>query len=287
MKKILILILVLLLSGCGSKNIKWEDVSSVYDELNTTAAQKVSSYEAYGEDVYKALLNEIKGNLENLSSGIKADGEEAAKTIWLDAEMLKQLAASFNNDASDSLSYLAESLQKLVQGAYGKASDFKDAKQTVSNLLDEALEWGSDMWSLIEKKKTIKWTQVKEGYETLKEETLYNLPRPSEITELELEGYKDTILNNYELIKDGVTEETKINADVIYEAAVSLKEYTEDLSGETAEKVTRFADQAISYVMEAYGEKIEDPDYDFLKIAQDAGKWTLSVWNELVKLINL
>ena len=46
-------------------------------------------------------------------------------------------------------------------------------------------------------------------------------------------------------------------------------------------------EQAIEYVKTMYGEKIDDPAYNFPKLAGDASKWTLSLWNELIKLLNL
>jgi len=142
-------------------------------------------------------------------------------------------------------------------------------------------------WALVEKKKKIKWSEVESFYQTMEEETIAKLPYSDEISEIELEEFKNTILNNYELIKDGVLDENRKNADVIYEAAVSLLHYTEGLEGEAAEKVYEFAKQAIEYVKMMYGEKIDDPAYNFPKLAGDASKWTLSLWNELIKLLNL
>ncbi|MBQ1691865.1 MAG: hypothetical protein II017_03565, partial [Erysipelotrichaceae bacterium] len=100
-----------------------------------------------------------------------------------------------------------------------------------------------------------------------------------------IEGHKADLAEDYQTLK-GLYENRK-KADVIYEAAVSLLHYTEGLEGEAAEKVYEFAKQAIEYVKTMYGEKIDDPAYNFPKLAGDASKWTLSLWNELIKLLNL
>ena len=121
----------------------------------------------------------------------------------------------------------------------------------------------------------------------MEDAVIENLADASKLGETDLEEYKNTILNNYELIADGIDEKNRENADVIYEAAVALREYTLGLEAEAPEKVHRFACQAIEYVKAAYGEKIDDPDYDFPALAKDAQKWTLSLWNELIKLLNL
>ena len=61
----------------------------------------------------------------------------------------------------------------------------------------------------------------------------------------------------------------------------------EGLDSEDAVKVYDLGEQAIEYVKSCYGEPITLPDYRFEQIAAGAEKWTLSLWNELIKLLNL
>ena len=287
MKKILILSIVVLLCGCSAKTLAWKDAASSFEDLIAEADQMASGYESYDGSDYIRILTAVKNGLEELSSGIKEEDRDNAETIYFNAQVLKQMAENCGSEGSEELTQLCGQIQDLVKGAYEKTSDFKDRKEEILASIDEVLDWNDESWLALEKRKRISWSQVKEAYETLEEETIGNLPKAYQISETDLEGYKNTIIANYTLIANGVSEQTRENADAVYEAAVSLMHYTEGINSVTADKVYRFASQACDYVKEAYGEKTEDPDYDFLKAAQDARKWTLSVWNELIKLIKL
>jgi PBP1b-binding outer membrane lipoprotein LpoB len=288
MKKILMIMsLFLLLSACGAKTASWDDVKEKYTEAYQAAVNDAAGYEEYSAAQFQSLIDQIFTGVGELNSGVKADAEEDILSLYKNAALLEQLSQRSNSVQSRTLGEFADAITKLIQAAYEKSSDFDALKSQILAKAEEITGWSDEDWKLAAFKKKISWAQVVEAYETLEEETISNLPRADKISELELEEFKNTIINNYELIQDGVNEDNRENADVIYEAAVSLREYTQDLQGETAEKVLRFANQTIDYVRQAYGEKVEDPDYDFLKTAEEARKWTLSVWNELIKLINL
>ena len=222
-----------------------------------------------------------------IKEGVKEEDEEALHSLYKSNILLQSLSAQSNSLESSKINTLTMAIESLIKAAYERSDDFKNLKQDVENQIAEIQAWNDDNWALVEKKKKIKWSEVESFYQTMEEETIAKLPYSDEISEIELEEFKNTILNNYELIKDGVLDENRKNADVIYEAAVSLLHYTEGLEGEAAEKVYEFAKQAIEYVKTMYGEKIDDPAYNFPKLAGDASKWTLSLWNELIKLLNL
>ena len=287
MKKILIMIIVLLLCGCGANTIAWEDVSSRYEQLSKEAEQLVEAYDSYDASEYRSVLGKIENALNELSSGVKKDSEAAAETLIYQSEVLRQMVLQSDGKTGPEIEALCDSLTNLVKAAYEKSSSFKEIKESCIQTISEILSMDDDAFASLQKKRKIRWSEVSGHYEALEEEIIQNLPKSSEISEILLEGYKNDIISNYEPIMNGVSEDLIENADAVYEAAVALRQITSDLDGETAEKVYLFADQACSFVREAYGEKTGDPEYDFLGKAQEARKWTLSVWNELVKLINL
>lgn len=288
MKKILILMsLLLALSGCLSKKIAWEDVSARYDEIYNEAISEAAAYDSYSISDFKNLFAAVSEKVAAIKEGVKEEDEEALHSLYKSNILLQSLSAQSNSLESSKINTLTMAIESLIKAAYERSDDFKNLKQDVENQIAEIQAWSDDNWALVEKKKKIKWSEVESFYQTMEEETIAKLPYSDEISEIELEEFKNTILNNYELIKDGVLDENRKNADVIYEAAVSLLHYTEGLEGEAAEKVHEFAKQAIEYVKTMYGEKIDDPAYNFPKLAGDASKWTLSLWNELIKLLNL
>ncbi|MBQ6333724.1 MAG: hypothetical protein IJI46_01460 [Erysipelotrichaceae bacterium] len=284
MKKVLILIAVLLLTACSAKNISWQDVQADYDSLSKEAIAAAEENADFLTADYQALLNDILSGVNNLEAGVKQEEQDTARSLYANAAKLEALVASFNNEEASRLNDLAGKLKELVKAAYEKSSDFKDAKNSLISLTQEILE---DDLSGVQKKKKILWAEVKDEYEQLVQTTIENLPAPKEVSEAQLELYKNVILSNYEDLSNGVNQDNKEAADMIYEAATALHEYTYRLNSVEADKVNRFAIGACQYVEECYGEKIDDPDYDFLTTVTEARKWTLSLWNELVKLLNM
>lgn len=288
MKKVLmIIVLSILVAGCSPKTISWQDVQGKYEEVYAATILKAADCESFSAEEMKHLVDAITGKIENLSSGVRSEDEENLASLYGDAVMLEQLATRSNSLQSRSLGEFAAGVEELIRAAYEKDSAFDAAKTELLAKAEEILNWSAEDWDLVEIRKKISWQEVREDYLAMEEEIIENLPDGKKLGETDLEEYKNIILNNYELILDGVNDKNRENADVIYEAAIALREYTADLEGETAEKVHRFASQASEYVMASYGEKIDDPEYDFPALAKDAEKWTLSVWNELIKLLNL
>ena len=287
MKKVLILILLFLLSACGSKNISWEDVSSQYDEAYAQTVSKAAETEEFRENDFLDLITEIREELEALPEAITEEDEENALALYKDAILLEQMGSQSNSLQSAQLGAFGEKVQSLIELAFNKDSSFKEFKTQILNECDEILAWSDDDWRLVEKWKKILWAEVEEDYDAMEERLDGELPDGDKLSEYDLEQYKDIILNQYPNLEDGVNESTRQHADAMYEAAYSLSFYTKDLEGEDAEKVYQFSSQAMEYVRAAYGEKIDDPDYRFPDLAKDAEKWTLSLWNELIKLLNM
>ena len=287
MKKIFSLLLIIgLLTGCGAKNIAWSDAQSKYDEAYKQMIETAAAYDSYSIDEFKQLTDSVIAKAAEVESGVREEDEEGLLSLYKDAILLQQLSSESNSIEANSLNLLCEDIQNLIKAAYDKEK-LDDRKNVISQKAAEIQAWSDDNWALVEKKKKISWSQVASHYETLEADTIAALPYASQLSETDLEGYKNTILSNYPLIKDGVLEENQANADAVYEAGIALKYYMEDLEGEDAKKVYDLGYQAMEYVKSCYGEAIEVPDYRFEELAASAEKWTLSLWNELIKLLNL
>ncbi|MBQ6478804.1 MAG: hypothetical protein IJI44_05475 [Erysipelotrichaceae bacterium] len=281
MKKILILLCVTVLCACSAKTLSWDDVKKHYDELGETIENAAEQSKTFLQDDYKKILNNALKQIDDLKSGIGKEEEQTAEDLYKIAEGLEKITSLFSTDSSLQLSALAGEIKELVIAAYNRSPEFEELKEKIRNDIASVLNWTKQQWTSVEKRQTLKWEEVADDYTVLYEDTVREMKRARDVTEEDLIALKDIILDNYELIAYGVDDETKEAADQIYAAAVSLKEYTEDLGGNGAQRVNRFATQAIEYVEVSYGKTIEDPDYDFLKEVENSGKWTLSLFNEI------
>lgn len=287
MKKFLTLLLVIgILSGCGAKTISWEDAQARYEQAYDQMVETAAAYDSYSIEEFKTLTSNVINKAAEVTSGVKEEDEEGLLSLYKDAILLQQLSGQSNSIEANSLNLLCEDVQALIKAAYEKEK-LEDLKDAVAKKAAEIEGWSDTNWALVEKKKKLTWSEVASHYEELKTATIDSLPYASELTETDLEGYKNTILNNYPLIKDGVLEENQTNADAVYEAGLALQYYMEGLDSEDAVKVYDLGEQAIEYVKSCYGEPITLSDYRFEQIAAGAEKWTLSLWNELIKLLNL
>ncbi|MBQ5445037.1 MAG: hypothetical protein IIU29_07615 [Erysipelotrichaceae bacterium] len=287
MKKFLTLLLVIgILSGCGAKTISWEDAQARYEQAYNQMVETAAAYDSYSIKEFKTLTSNVINKAAEVTSGVKEEDEEGLLSLYKDAILLQQLSGQSNSIEANSLNLLCEDVQALIKAAYEKEK-LEDLKDAVAKKAAEIESWSDTNWALVEKKKKLTWSEVASHYEELETVTIDSLPYASELTETDLEGYKNTILNNYPLIKDGILEENQANADAVYEAGLALRYYMEGLDSEDAVKVYDLGEQAIEYVKSCYGEPITLPDYRFEQIAAGAEKWTLSLWNELIKLLNL
>ena len=281
MKKILILLCVAMLGACSSKGLSWDDVKSRYDELSETIENAADLSDTFLKEDYEKILNSALQSVDDLKSGVDKDDEQTAEDLFRIAEGLEKITSLFSSDSSRQLAFVAGELKELVTAAYNKSPEFEQLKEKIRSDITSILEWSQTQWLSVEKRQTLKWEDVADDYDVLYKDTVKGLKKFRTVTEEDLIELKDVILNNYELIAFGIDEDSRETADQIYAAAVSLKEYTSDLKGNAPEKVNRFAVQAIEYVEAAYGKSIEDPDFDFLKEVENAGKWTLSTFNQI------
>ncbi len=281
MKKIMIILLTILLCAC-SNSLKWEDVQDKYTEMENSVVNLAEQSEEFLKKDYEVLLKDIDQNLEELQSGVSKDDTAAADALYETAIKLDKIASLFSNDSSAQLTLLAQGIKDLVVLAYEKTDGFSEMRNGIKEKVNEILNWSDEMWAPVEKRALLKWEDVAETYDEFAKEVIANMTKKKEVTEDQLVTWKNYIVDHYEEIGYGVTEDKQEVARELYSAALLLQEYTNKMKGDAGPKVNAFATHAIEYIMNAYGVPIEDETYDFLNEVESARKWTLSLWNEVV-----
>lgn len=276
MKKLLLIILCTAMCAC-SKTPTWEDVSEKFMQVQESATNPAENSDIFLAADYKKIISAIK---EEIASLEKTD-EEALLKIYGDAAVLEKSVSSYSNEQSSQIIKLSDKIKELVRSYYEKGSNQTAVKEELDEMFETILNWSQDEWVTIEKRKLLTWTEVESDYEALKEEVIANMTYRKDVTEIELEELNETIVDNYKLISEGITDANRDKADEMYKAAVVLKEYTENLKTANCKKVADYADDAISYILDLYGAEVTDEDYDFIKRAESAAKWSLNLWNEV------
>jgi len=284
MKRSLVVLCVLILCACSGKAVSWEDVKASYEEIESTVSDPLNS-ETFLKQDYEKILSSLEEGIGSLAFGIRKDETQVAEDLYRNAVELEKAAAFTDSEYSLKLRDVADKTKKLIAAAYDKTSDYEVLKYELGLDLEEIENWEEENWLQVVKKKRLSWSEVEDDFLTLEEETLDELISPRKVSEADLELYKDTILNHYEEIANGVSEDTLQATKDMYASAVALREYTEDLEGNAGPKVYAFAVQTIEYIQEKMGMKIDDPDYDYPSQIESAKKWTLSTLNELTMMM--
>lgn len=286
MKKYLVMLILLLLVGCSSQ--KYMTYDSVKDDFEAVEVDNpIESSSTFDKNDYLNILDGVKNEIEALTSPIDKDNLENAKTLYTSALLIEKLSNSYSNQASESLKQLSTKIKELVIQSFEEDTDLESSKNELNQVIDAIYNWDDLTWLSIEKRNLIKWDDIKEEYEQLEENAKEDMIPSKKINEAELEELKDIIVNNYELLAYGISDNEKETANKVYAAAIQLKEYTRKLKGNTADKVYNFANQTLNYVIKCYGGEIDETDYDFLDRVTSAKKWSLSTWNEIVTLLRV
>lgn len=287
LKKMIIVLTVLMLWGCGAKTLSWDDITDEYAEINAQAMSAYGSREEFLKNDYLGLLDAIEEDAGALTAGIKKDEDGTARKLFEDASIITALTSAFENESAAILRELSLSIQVLVKAAFDKADNFEDYRQEVLSQIETIRAWGDEEWSKVEKRKKISWSEVSEEFAALEEETIDNLVNARDVSEYELEQMKDLIADNYDRLLNGVNVANLETAKDIYKAAIELYQYTEKLESDSGVKVNALARMAREFVEECLGRKTEDPEYDFLNLVEASRRWSLSVWNEITTEIRL
>ena len=286
MKKYSLMLILLLLVGCSSQ--KYMTYDSVKDDFEAVEVDNpIESSSTFDKNDYLNILDGVKDEIEALTSPIDKDNLENAKTLYTSALLIEKLSNSYSNQASESLKQLSTKIKELVIQSFEEDTDLESSKNELNQVIDAIYNWDDLTWLSIEKRNLIKWDDIKEEYEQLEENAKEDMIPSKKINEAELEELKDIIVNNYELLAYGISDNEKETANKVYAAAIQLKEYTRKLKGNTADKVYNFANQTLNYVIKCYGGEIDETDYDFLDRVTSAKKWSLSTWNEIVTLLRI
>lgn len=292
MKKVVLIAIsiLILLTGCAKK-IKWEDVENTYKEAEKEVKNITDTIEVISKDDYKGLLTELNDYIGEAKFSQDQDNQDLLKRTYKVAEYIELFASLFEGSSSEKLLALAHDVKKLVKSVYGgEKDDFNSLKEEIQLNINEISSWADDQWSTVEKKAKLLWGDVEEQFDQVEEDAEESMIAFNKLAEYDLEELKHTIIDNYQLIKDGVTEDTNEIAKQMYSAALQLKEYTRKIYSDDADKVYEFAKHTISYIQEAYGKVLEDEDklkQSFEVDVDNATKWTQSTWNEITKELKL
>lgn len=292
MKKAIISLfsILLILTGCGNK-ISWQDVQETYINASEEVKDIAENIEEITEADYQALLVELKDYVGDAEYSQDQDNQDLLKRTYKVAQYFESFASLFDGNCAQQLLSLSGAVKKLCVAVYdGKKDEFNEIKQNILEQIDEIQTWAKDQWETVEKKARLSWDSVVEQIETVEQNAKDSLTSLSKLAEAELDQYKHTIIDNYELIKDGITEETNDIAKQMYEAAIKLEAYTKKISNEESEKVKEFAKHAQSFIKQCYGKALDEEEalvQDFADDVASAKKWTQSTWNEITKDLKL
>lgn len=292
MKKAIISLfsILLILTGCGNK-ISWQDVQETYINASEEVKDIAENIEEITEADYQALLVELKDYVGDAEYSQDQDNQDLLKRTYKVAQYFESFASLFDGNCAQQLLSLSGAVKKLCVAVYdGKKDEFNEIKQNILEQIDEIQTWAKDQWETVEKKARLSWDSVVEQIETVEQNAKDSLTSLSKLAEAELDQYKHTIIDNYELIKDGITEETNDIAKQMYEAAIKLEAYTKKISNEESEKVKEFAKHAQSFIKQCYGKVLDEEEalvQDFADDVASAKKWTQSTWNEITKDLKL
>lgn len=291
MKKILLTILtaLLLLSGC-QKKVDWTEVESIYKEAEQEAKSSINTDTVVKED-YQELLTELEGYIENVEYSQNQENQDVLRKVYKVAEYIELFASLFNGNCAQQLLALAKDSKILVKSVYsGDKQDFANLKSTVENEISNIENWADEQWDTISKKVKVKWEDVAQEFEEIETEAKESIEEYGGVVEKSLEDLKHTIVDNYELIKDGITEDTHEIAKQMYAAATQLEVYTKKIYSDEADKVYYFAKDCKLFIKEKYGKILDETEEfknDFATEIEAAKKWTQSTWNVITTQLKL
>ena len=291
MKKLIIcLCLILLISGCSKKQ-NWQDVEENFTNVQEEVEEIAKTAEEITQDDYQSLLQELTVNINKITYSQESDNQDVLIETYKAAQLIEVFASMFNGNCAQELIALATNSKDLVKSVYdGNETIFDDLKSKTNSEISNISTWAKDQWSTVEKRTKVLWNSVSDQITNIETEAKNNLTNFGDIAENELEDLKHTILDNYDLIKNGVTKEVDDVAKQIYNAAYKLEQYTRRLPGEEADKVWNFAKHIEAYVKQSYGKVLEEGEIASDNIESDieaAKKWTQSTWNEITKELKL
>lgn len=282
MKKVLIIISsLLILCSCSSSKDSWENIETKYNNIKAEVEKISENTTTYLKNDYLNAIEEIDTIVDKLKKDSSEENvEQLVKLVKLSHQM-NIISSAYNGDASSYILKLANVVDSLIKNIYeGKDDEFTSLKTEAEGLLDKLEGLSDEQWSKVEKKVLVSWND--EEFKQLESDTLNELTDKYDLTEYELEDLKDFIIDNYELIKYGVSDYDEDTAKQIYADAIKLEAYTKDCSSEEGLKVLNFARHIKAYVKSCYGKQLDETEVFDTTIDEEiesATKWTQSTWN--------
>lgn len=292
MKKLLIVLLtVLLVTGCSKNKTTWSDIQDKYNSIKREVTDIVEKTTVVSKQDYQALLTELSDYIKDVEFSLDDDNQDLLGRVYKVAQYFDKFASLFDGNCAQQLLVLSKDVQKLCQSAYeGSKDEFNSIKENILEQIEAIGQWKDEEWSTIEKQALLTWEEVENQISDIESSAKKDLTDLLQLTEYELDDLKHTIIDNYDLIKDGISESEKDIANQMYEAAVKLEAYTKKINNEQSKKVKAFAKNTQTFIKKCYNKVLTDEEtleQDFGIDIENAKKWTQSTWNEITKDLKL
>lgn len=291
MKKVILVIMcVFLLTGC-QKKLTWQDVEDSYKQVEQEVKNNVDQKDIILKEDYQELIDELDSCITNVEFSQKEENQNILRNAYKTSQYIGLLASLFDGNCAQQLIALSLDGKALSKSIYeNNKDDFNNLKDKVLSEINEITNWNDEQWRTVEKKAKILWNNVETKFDEIAQEAKDNITEYGEVAENELDTLKHTIIDNYDLVKDGITEDTNQIAQDMYIAAIKLEQYTRRIYGEASDIVWNFAKDTQSFIKECYG-KVLDEDEAYKDIytseIEDAKTWTQSIWNEITTNLKL
>lgn len=292
MKKVILVIImcVFLLTGC-QKKLTWQDVEDSYKQVEQEVKNNVDQKDIILKEDYQELIDELDSCITNVEFSQKEENQNILRNAYKTSQYIGLLASLFDGNCAQQLIALSLDGKALSKSIYeNNKDDFNNLKDKVLSEINEITNWNDEQWRTVEKKAKILWNNVETKFDEIAQEAKDNITEYGEVAENELDTLKHTIIDNYDLVKDGITEDTNQIAQDMYIAAIKLEQYTRRIYGEASDIVWNFAKDTQSFIKECYG-KVLDENEEYKDIytseIEDAKTWTQSIWNEITTNLKL
>lgn len=291
MKKVILVIMcVFLLTGC-QKKLTWQDVEDSYKQVEQEVKNNVDQKDIILKEDYQELIDELDSCITNVEFSQKEENQNILRNAYKTSQYIGLLASLFDGNCAQQLITLSLDGKALSKSIYeNNKDDFNNLKDKVLSEINEITNWNDEQWRTVEKKAKILWNNVETKFDEIAQEAKDNITEYGEVAENELDTLKHTIIDNYDLVKDGITEDTNQISQDMYIAAIKLEQYTRRIYGEASDIVWNFAKDTQSFIKECYG-KVLDENEEYKDIytseIEDAKTWTQSIWNEITTNLKL
>lgn len=290
-KYILILIsLLMLLTGC-QKKLTWQDVESSYNDVINYVKKQTQNIEVITKENYQDLLTNLDEYINSVEFSQDEENQNLLKKTYETAQYLSAFASLFDGNCAQQLISLAGNVKDFVIADYdGDKDQFAKLKESIQATINDIASWGDDQWSTVEKQAKILWESVEKTFVEIESKAKKDLTSFMDIAETELDDLKHVIIDNYELVKDGITESNDEIAKKMYSAAIKLEQYTRKISTDKADAVWQFAKDTESFIKSCYGKVLEGTEEFKMNYDEEiaaAKKWTQSTWNEVTRELKL